>query len=99
MRTADFEYELPPELIAQKPTNRRDASRLLILNRSDNQIDHRTFAQLPDLLHAGDVLVLNNSRVLPARLRGVNPRTGGRFELLLLSEHGINDWWTMMRPG
>lgn len=99
MRTADFDYSLPPELIAQHPTSRRDESRLLLLHRESGRVDHRRFADLPAYLKPGDVLVLNNSRVIPARLRGVNERTGGRFEILLLEENARNDWWVMMRPG
>ena len=84
MRTADFDYDLPPELIAQVPAERRDASRLLVLDRATGKIAHENFRDLPDHLRPGDVLVLNNSRVIPARLRGVNEKTGGQFEVLLL---------------
>ncbi len=99
MRTADFEYELPPELIAQAPTPQRDQSRLLVLPRNSGGNEHRQFRDLPGYLCAGDVLVLNNSRVLPARLRGRNARTGGEFEALLLEEVATNEWWAMLRPG
>jgi S-adenosylmethionine:tRNA ribosyltransferase-isomerase len=99
MRTADFHYDLPPELIAQQPAARRDASRLLVLHRAGRRLEHRHFANLVDYLRSGDVLVLNDSRVIPARLHGVNPRTGGRFEILLLEENSVNDWWALMRPG
>lgn len=99
MQTADFDYVLPPELIAQHPAMRRDESRLLVLDRATGGASHRKFADLLDFLRPDDVLVLNNSRVLPARLRGVNARTGGRFEILLLEENGPNDWWVMLRPG
>jgi S-adenosylmethionine:tRNA ribosyltransferase-isomerase len=99
MRTADFHFDLPPELIAQKPAPRRDGSRLLVLSRKSEKIEHRQFAELPDFLQPDDVLVLNNSRVIPARLRGMNAKTGGQFELLLLEENNPNDWWAMMRPG
>lgn len=99
MRTTDFDYDLPPELIAQHPAPRRDESRLLLFHRESGRVDHRRFADLPAYLNPGDVLVLNNSRVIPARLRGVNERTGGRFEILLLEENSRNDWWVMMRPG
>ena len=84
MRTADFDFVLPPELIAQHPTARRDGSRLLVLRRENGQIEHGRFPDLLNFLQPGDVLVLNNSRVIPARLRGVNEKTGGKFELLLL---------------
>ena len=99
MRTADFHFELPPELIAQIPAERRDASRLLVLDRPSGEISHRLFPDLGAFLHSGDVLVLNNSRVIPARLRGANEKTGGHFELLLLEENATNDWWVMLRPG
>jgi S-adenosylmethionine:tRNA ribosyltransferase-isomerase len=99
MRTADFNFSLPPELIAQHPVSRRDQSRLLVLDRGNGQIAHRHFRDLPDYLRAGDVLVLNDSRVIAARLRGRNLKTGGNFEMLLLRENALNDWWTLMRPG
>ncbi len=99
MRTADFDFELPPELIAQVPAPERDLSRLLVFHRDSGKAEHRRFRDLREYLHEGDLLVLNNSRVMPARLRGMNPRTGGHFELLLLEENAINDWWAMLRPG
>jgi S-adenosylmethionine:tRNA ribosyltransferase-isomerase len=99
MRTADFDYELPPELIAQAPAPQRDQSRLLVLHRDSGRLEHRHFRDLLEYLHPGDVLVLNDSRVIPARLRGVNAETGGRFEVLLLEEVAVNDWWVMLRPG
>ena len=99
MRTADFDFELPPELIAQHPAPKRDESRLLVLHRNDNRAEHRQFPALLEFLRPGDVLVLNNSRVIPARLRGVNAKTGGKFEILLLEENAPNDWWVMLRPG
>lgn len=99
MRTADFHYDLPRELIAQTPAARRDQSRLLVLNRRTNEISHRRFPDLLEYLVPGDVLVLNNSRVIPARLRGVNSKTGGKFEILLLQENQTNEWWAMLRPG
>jgi len=99
MRTADFDFVLPPELIAQRPAPRRDESRLLVLHRDAGRIEHRRFRDLLKFFRAGDVLVLNNSRVIPARLRGANARTGGQFEILLLGENATNDWWAMLRPG
>lgn len=99
MRTADFNFDLPPELIAQTPAPRRDESRLLVLDRQTNQISHCQFPDLLEHLVPGDVLVLNNSRVIPARLRGANSKTGGKFEILLLEENQTNDWWAMLRPG
>jgi S-adenosylmethionine:tRNA ribosyltransferase-isomerase len=99
VRTADFNFDLPPGLIAQRPAPQRDESRLLVLPRADGNIEHRHFRDLLGVFRAGDVLVLNNSRVIPARLRGANVRTGGKFEILLLEEKAANDWWVMLRPG
>ena len=99
MRTADFHFDLPPELIAQQPAAHRDDSRLLVLQRKSGKIEHRQFPDLLEFLNPGDVLVLNNSRVIPARMHGKNSQTGGKFELLLLEENSKNDWWAMMRPG
>jgi S-adenosylmethionine:tRNA ribosyltransferase-isomerase len=99
VRTADFNFNLPPGLIAQHPAPQRDESRLLFLHRTDGNIEHCHFRDLPGVFRAGDVLVLNNSRVIPARLRGANARTGGKFEILLLEEKAANDWWVMLRPG
>jgi len=99
VRTADFNFDLPPGLIAQHPTPRRDESRLLVLQRAGGTIEHRRFRDLPGWLRPGDVLVLNNSRVIPARLRGTNARSSGKFEILLLEENAANDWWVMLRPG
>lgn len=99
MRTADFDYVLPPELIAQEPTEKRDQSRLLALDRSTGKMEHRHFGDLCDYLNPGDLLVLNDSRVIPARLRGRNAQTGGQFEVFLVSETETNLWWAMMRPG
>jgi S-adenosylmethionine:tRNA ribosyltransferase-isomerase len=99
VRTADFNFDLPPGLIAQHPAPRRDESRLLFLHRTNGNIEHRHFRDLPGVFRAGDVLVLNNSRVIPARLRGANARSGGKFEILLLEEKATNDWWVMLRPG
>ncbi len=99
MRTADFDFELPGELIAQEPARERDQSRLLVLRRRSGEVEHRQFRDLADYLQGGNVLVLNDSRVIPARLHGVNRQTGGRFEILLLEENATNDWWVMLRPG
>jgi S-adenosylmethionine:tRNA ribosyltransferase-isomerase len=97
--TTEFDYNLPDELIAQAPATQRDQSRLLVLDRNSGQIAHREFREFLDYLRPGDVLVLNNSRVIPARLRGANLLTGGQFEILLLEEVSHNDWWVMLRPG
>lgn len=99
MRTADFDYFLPPELIAQTPAPARDQSRLLVLDRSTGTITHQMFPDLLSHLRPGDLMVLNDSRVIPARLRGRNSGTGGSFEILLLAENSRNDWWAMLRPG
>jgi len=99
MQTSNFDFHLPEELIAQVPLPCRDDSRLLVLDRASADIVHRRFRDLLDYLRAGDVLVLNNSRVIPARLRGVNARSGGEFEILLLEEKNRNDWWCLLRPG
>jgi S-adenosylmethionine:tRNA ribosyltransferase-isomerase len=99
MRTEDFDFILPPELIAQTPVAERDQSRLLVLHRDTRKIEHKTFRDFTDFLRSGDVLVLNNSRVIPARLRGANAKSGGQFEILLLEENARNDWWVMLRPG
>ena len=99
MRTADFNFDLPAGLIAQHPAPQRDESRLLVLHRANGNVEHCQFRDLPGFFRAGDVLVLNHSRVIPARLRGANARTGGKFEILLLEENAANDWWVMLRPG
>jgi len=99
MRTADFNFELPAGLIAQHPVARRDDSRLLVLHRHEKRLEHRQFRDIVDFLQPGDVLVLNDSRVIPARLRGLRPKTGGKFEVLLIRENAPNDCWTLLRPG
>ena len=99
MRAADFDYDLPAELIAQQPAAVRDQSRLLVVQRHSFAVAHRRFPDLLECLRPGDVLVLNDSKVIPARLRGRNHETGGAFEILLLEENAVNDWWAMMRPG
>jgi S-adenosylmethionine:tRNA ribosyltransferase-isomerase len=99
LRTADFEIEIPTGLIAARPAPARDQSRLLVARRDSQSIEHSRFSCLPDFLRNGDVLVLNDSRVIPARLRGRNLETGGSFEILLLEETGANVWWAMLRPG
>ncbi len=99
MRTSDFDFHLPTELIAQLPAAQRDESRLLVVHRDTGTLEHKTFRDVLDYFRTGDVLVLNNSRVIPARLRGTNAKTGGAFEILLLEENSTNDWWAMMKPG
>ena len=98
MRTHDFYYELPPELIAQTPLTQRDSSRLLIMDRETGAVQHRHFHDLTEELRPGDCLVLNNSRVLPARLLGKRA-TGGAVELLLLKDTGGDTWECLTKPG
>ncbi len=99
MQTDDFDFSLPPDLVAQTPAPKRDHSRLLVLTKLTSSIEHCKFSAVKRFLRAGDVLILNNSRVIRARLRGSNPLTGGAFEILLLEENATNDWWAMLRPG
>jgi S-adenosylmethionine:tRNA ribosyltransferase-isomerase len=99
MRAADFDFPLPVELIAQTPPPTRDQARLLVLDRATGGLQHRRFVDLLEYLKSNDVLVLNDSRVIPARLRGRNSDSGGKFEVFLLEENAANDWWAMLRPG
>ena len=99
MKTSDFFYELPQELIAQTPIQRRDASRLMTLDRASGQVGHHHFYELPDFLHPGDCLILNDSRVLPARLLGQRLPGGGACEVLLLIDRGEQTWECLVRPG
>lgn len=99
LRTDDFDYRLPPELIAQEPLEKRDNSRLLVLERSSGDIRHSTFARLPLYLEEGDLLVLNDTRVFPARLLGKRKDTGGKIELLLLRRLEGSKWETLSSPG
>ena len=98
MKTSDFFYELPPEQIAQTPLEKRDHSRLMLLGRESGAVEHRMFYELPELLRKGDCLVLNDSRVLPARIFG-RRSTGGAVEVLLLNDKGGGVWECMTRPG
>jgi S-adenosylmethionine:tRNA ribosyltransferase-isomerase len=98
VRIEEFDYELPPECIAQHPAARRDGSRLLVFQRNGGPLTHRQFTDLEDYLVPGDVLVLNNSRVIPARLRGRKLPDGGQVEILLSEPVARNDWWVMLRP-
>ncbi len=98
MKKSDFYYDLPEELIAQTPLERRDASRLMHLDRQTGAIEHRHFYELPQLLRSGDCLIMNDSRVLPARLLGCRS-TGGGVELVLLRDLGEGKWECLSRPG
>lgn len=97
-RTADFDYALPPDLIAQRPAEPRDAARLMVVSRGTRALAHRRVRDLPALLRAGDLLVLNDTRVMAARLAGTRADTGGRVELLLLRERGDGAWEALARP-
>lgn len=99
MRVSDFDYDLPPHLIAQTPVEPRDSARLMVLDRANGALRHHTFRHLPELLRPGDVLVANDSRVLPARLRGVRAGSGGAVEALLLHEDAPDQWTALVRPG
>ena len=98
MKTSDFYFDLPEELIAQTPLEKRDASRLLCLDKVTGEIQHRVFSELPELLREGDCLVMNDSRVLPARLLGAR-ESGGAVEVLLLRNLGGGRWECLTRPG
>ena len=99
MKTSDFYYDLPQELIAQTPLDKRDTSRLMTLDRVTGAVEHHHFYELPDFLNPGDCLILNNSRVLPARLLGQRLPGGGACEILLLIDRGDKVWECLVRPG
>jgi S-adenosylmethionine:tRNA ribosyltransferase-isomerase len=99
MRTGDFDYPLPPELIAQTPAEPRDSSRLLVLDRAAGKREHRSFTGVLEYLRPGDLMVFNQSRVIPARLFGVRDDNGGRVELLLLRREDGGVWEALARPG
>ncbi len=99
MKTSDFNYLLPAELIAQEPVEPRDSSRLMIVNRGVNKIEHKTFKDLPEYLQTGDCLIINDTRVLPARLKGVKDKTGGKAEVFLLTELKEGWWEALVKPG
>ena len=99
LKTSDFSFDLPSELIAQHPAPTRDASRLLVADRSTNQRTHQYFRDLPQFLKEGDVLVMNNSRVIPARLRGQKIGGEAAVELLLTERSEDQTWWSLLRPG
>lgn len=99
MKTSDFYYDLPQELIAQTPLERRDSSRMLVLHKADGTIEHRHFFDILDYLHEGDCLVMNDSRVIPARLLGKRVPSGGAVEVLLLTDKGDGIWECLVKPG
>ena len=99
MKTSDFNYDLPEELIAQTPACPRDSSRLLVYHRNTGAIEHRIFHDVVDYLNPGDVLVVNQTRVIPARLYGVKEGTGGAIEFLLLRRLNLTDWEVILKPG
>ena len=99
LKPGDFDYELPPELIAQEPLPQRDESRLLVVRRDREEFEHRVFREIVAFLVPGDLLVVNETKVLPVRLYGVKEGTGGRVELLLLRATGEDTWEALVRPG
>ena len=99
MKTSDFDYSLPQELVAQTPVEPRGKSRLMVLSRADGKVEHGRFSELASYLKAGDALVLNNSRVIPARHTGKKVDTGGRVEILLLRRFNTGVWEALVRPG
>lgn len=100
LKTSDFAYDLPPELIAQHPTDRRDASRLMVIHRADGSVEHRHFYDITDYIAPEDVLVINDSKVIPARLYGhAEGREEARLELLLLRQHELDTWECLVKPG
>lgn len=99
MTTRDFYYDLPQELIAQTPLSDRTASKLLVMSRESGEIEHRHFRDIAAYLRPGDCLVMNNTRVIPARLYGIKEGTGGKIEFLLLKRMELNTWEVILRPG
>ncbi|MCQ2478700.1 MAG: S-adenosylmethionine:tRNA ribosyltransferase-isomerase, partial [Clostridia bacterium] len=99
MKTSDFFYELPQELIAQTPIYPRDTSRLLHLSKKDGAVTHKTFKDIVGLLNEGDCLVINNTRVLPARLYGTREDTGAVVEFVLLKQRDLTTWEVLAGPG
>ena len=99
MKTADFYYDLPEELIAQTPVEPRDSSRMLVMNKITGELSHEHFYDILDHLHEGDCLILNDSRVLPARIYGIKDETGANVEFLLLRQIESKKWETLAKPG
>ena len=98
LRTSDFDYYLPSDLIAQTPIEPRDSARLMVINRNNGSLEHHHFFDLPDFLHKGDVMVFNDSRVIPARLAGKKSGTGGEVEILLLQRMSPKVWEALVKP-
>ncbi|HWJ03469.1 MAG TPA: S-adenosylmethionine:tRNA ribosyltransferase-isomerase, partial [Verrucomicrobiae bacterium] len=99
MQVSDFDFVLPEELIAQHPVEPRDSSRLMILDRQKDYLEHRKFFEIVEYLKPGDVLVVNNTRVMPARLFGEKEGTGGKLEVLLLKRLDLDKWEVLVKPG
>ena len=99
MLKKDFWYDLPKELIAQEPADPRDSARLMVLSQKDDSIQHKIFHDLPEFLEPGDLLVVNNSKVLPARIVGIKQPTGAVCELLLLRQVKGDQWECLAKPG
>ena len=99
MKTSDFYFDLPQELIAQDPLEDRSASRLLVLDKETGAMEHRHFYNIVDYLQPGDCLVINNTKVIPARLYGVREGTGALIEILLLKRKENDVWETLVKPG
>ena len=99
MHINEFSYKLPKRLIAQKPADKRDKSRLMIINRNKKKLEHKVFSNIIDYLKSGDCLVTNNTRVIPARLLGQKQETGGRIEFVLLKRINETDWKVILKPG
>ncbi|MBR5377107.1 MAG: S-adenosylmethionine:tRNA ribosyltransferase-isomerase, partial [Lachnospiraceae bacterium] len=96
---SDFYYDLPPELIAQDPLEKRDSSRLMVLDRKSGSIDHRVFTDITGYLQKGDCLILNDTKVIPARLLGQKEDTAAAVEILLLDNKGADIWEAIVKPG
>ncbi|MFR1707678.1 MAG: tRNA preQ1(34) S-adenosylmethionine ribosyltransferase-isomerase QueA [Clostridium sp.] len=99
MKVKDFYFDLPKELIAQHPLEKRDESKLMVLNKKSGEIEHKVFKDIIDYLNPGDCLVLNDTRVMPARLYGAREGSGGKMEFLLLKRHEDNIWESLVKPG
>jgi len=99
MKTSEFDFHLPEELIAQTPLEKRDQSRLMVINRETGELEHERFYNIVDMLSPGDCIVLNNTKVLPARLVGEKNESGGKIEFLLLKQLQLNTWEVLVKPG